>query len=138
VERLIAGGWRGSAIACVNDMVAIGAMAALTAAGLRVPEDVSVAGYDDLPADTWVHPAVTTVRPPTADIASRAVTALVAQLNGLQLPDLSGATALAPRLVVRGSTAPCTHGAAPDSLPDPARRRVPSRRGRPAPILSSR
>ncbi len=106
VERLLASGWRGTAIACINDTAAIGAMAALAAAGLHVPDDVSVVGYDDLPAGTWVDPTLTTVRPPTAEIASVAVTALVSRLNGLQAPSLLDAAAMPPTLVVRESSAP--------------------------------
>ncbi|NEB74181.1 LacI family transcriptional regulator, partial [Streptomyces sp. SID14478] len=61
-----------TAVVAANDTVALGACAALREAGLRIPEDVSVAGFDDLPFSVDAVPALTTVRLPLADAAARA------------------------------------------------------------------
>jgi len=57
-------------ILCFNDRMAIGAIQELQARGLRVPEDISVAGFDDIPLAQTIHPALTTVKQP-ADILGR-------------------------------------------------------------------
>jgi LacI family transcriptional regulator len=70
-------GWGGCLFA-VNDVMALGAMAALRDAGLRVPEDVGVAGFDDIPTLRDHMPALTTVELPLADLGARAVTLALA------------------------------------------------------------
>ncbi len=98
---------RPSAIVCYNDLVALGAMRAIRAAGLRLPEDVSVTGFDDVALASLVHPALTTVAQPGAEMAAWAVERLVARIAAAR----QGVAATAPdtvrmpcRLVVRGST----------------------------------
>ncbi|MCX3061464.1 LacI family DNA-binding transcriptional regulator [Streptomyces beihaiensis] len=61
-----------TALVAANDTVALGACAALREAGLRIPEDVSVAGFDDLPFSVDAVPALTTVRLPLSEAAARA------------------------------------------------------------------
>ncbi len=61
-----------TAVVAANDTVALGACAALREAGLRIPEDVSVAGFDDLPFSIDAVPALTTVRLPLAEAGARA------------------------------------------------------------------
>lgn len=61
-KKLIQRGSKFSAIFCINDMVAIGAMKALNEAGLRVPQDVSIVGYDDIDLAEHLTPALTTIR----------------------------------------------------------------------------
>ena len=51
----------------MNDMAAIGLMAAAQATGFNVPDDLSIVGYDDLPMAAWTHPALTTVRQPVVE-----------------------------------------------------------------------
>jgi LacI family transcriptional regulator len=57
-------------VACANDAIAVGALRALRAAGLRVPDDVSVIGFDDVPWAEFVEPALTTVRQPLAALGA--------------------------------------------------------------------
>lgn len=100
-----------TAVVAANDQMAIGLIAALADAGRRVPEEVSVVGFDDVPEAAFVRPALTTVHQDFALVGRRAVEALLVQLGvGLPAPaedDAPGdAGVIAPRLVVRASTAP--------------------------------
>ncbi|WP_342373354.1 LacI family DNA-binding transcriptional regulator [Propioniciclava soli] len=70
------------AIFCANDVMALGLLAALREAGVRVPEDVSVVGFDDMVGAAHLAPALTTVRQPFAVVGSRAVAALLAAVDG--------------------------------------------------------
>jgi len=77
VTRLLAagerpGGPRPPCVFAANDVMAVGAMAALRDAGLRVPQDVAVAGFDDIPTLRDITPALTTVRLPLGDIGGAA------------------------------------------------------------------
>jgi LacI family transcriptional regulator, galactose operon repressor len=93
-----------TAIFCFNDNIAIGAIQAARARGLRVPEDVSVVGFDDVEHATIVTPALTTVRQPLAEMGRTAVSLLIRLLERQRFETLH--VELATRLVVRDSTAP--------------------------------
>ncbi|MCY1136562.1 LacI family DNA-binding transcriptional regulator [Actinoplanes sp. Pm04-4] len=94
-----------SAVIAYNDRVAIGAIRALTARGVRVPEDVSVIGIDNIyPADL-VTPALTTVAAPLAAMGRTAVGNLLAIVRGAR-PREHEPVVLPCRLVVRDSTGP--------------------------------
>jgi len=67
-------------IACANDAVAVGVLRALRDAGARVPDDVSVIGFDDVPWAEFVEPALTTVRQPLAALGAAAVEMLHARI----------------------------------------------------------
>jgi LacI family transcriptional regulator len=67
---------RPDAVFAANDMMAVGCMAALNEAGLRVPDDVAVAGFDDIPIARYITPALTTIRVPIAALGSAALDAL--------------------------------------------------------------
>jgi LacI family transcriptional regulator len=95
---------RPSAIVCFNDKVAVGVLEAATAHGLRVPEDLSVAGFDDIDVSRATTPRLTTVRQPLQEIGRTAVTMLMRQLDGHAHEALS--MELQTRLVVRESTGP--------------------------------
>ncbi|MES4903553.1 MULTISPECIES: LacI family DNA-binding transcriptional regulator [unclassified Streptomyces] len=82
---------------------AIGAMGAIRSLGLRIPEDVSVVGNDDLPVAGHLCPPLTTVAMPLYDLGTTAVDALVAAIRGTPMGDIVVPTE--PRLVSRGSTA---------------------------------
>jgi DNA-binding LacI/PurR family transcriptional regulator len=73
VSRLLGGGVEFTAIFAQSDLLAIGAMTALRAHGMRVPEDVSVVGYDDIPVAAFLDPPLTTVRQPMRDVGATAV-----------------------------------------------------------------
>jgi DNA-binding LacI/PurR family transcriptional regulator len=77
---LLEGGEPPSAIFCVNDRMAFGALAVLGELGLHAPEDVSVVGFDDVPLAALVSPPLTTVRQPTHDLGRRAAEFLLARI----------------------------------------------------------
>ena len=95
---------RPTAIFAFNDNIAIGAIQAARARGLRVPEDMSVVGFDDVEHATIVTPALTTVRQPLAEMGRTAVSLLVRLVERQRFETLH--VELATRLVVRESTAP--------------------------------
>jgi DNA-binding LacI/PurR family transcriptional regulator len=99
-----------TAIVCYNDLTAIGAMRAVRQARLRIPEDVSIVGFDDIELAAWTDPGLTTVRQPTDEMARWAVARLADVLDGREPGGHRHAT-LAPSLVVRASTAPPVQGA---------------------------
>lgn len=93
-----------SAVFCSNDEMAIGAMRALISHGLRVPEDVSVVGFDDIRFARYTSPPLTTVAQPKNALGREAMTMLIELLNDPQVPPRK--RVLSADLVVRGSTAP--------------------------------
>ncbi len=95
---------RPTAIFAGSDMQAIGALRAAQELGLRVPDDVSLVGYDDLPLAQWTVPALTTVRQPLAEMGA-AATRMVLELAAGSTPAVTRVN-LATELVVRESTAP--------------------------------
>ena len=95
---------RPTAVVCFNDKVAVGVMEAAAARGLRVPEDLSVTGFDDIDVSRATTPRLTTVRQPLQEMGRTAVTMLMRQLDGHPHEALS--MELETRLVVRESTGP--------------------------------
>jgi LacI family transcriptional regulator len=94
---------RPTAVVCSNDWTAIGALHALDAAGLRVPEDVSLVGFDDIPLASYTSPPLTSVRMSAGDVGSTAFDALFRLIGGERL---EGDIYQVPTtLVVRQSTA---------------------------------
>ncbi|HVW78697.1 MAG TPA: LacI family DNA-binding transcriptional regulator [Alloacidobacterium sp.] len=104
VQQLLANHQRFTAIACFNDMAAIGAIRALHDAGLRVPNDISVIGFDDVPQAGFQTPSLTTIRQPLHEMGKLAAKLLLERLQ--QKSVSSEEVAVKPRLVVRESTAP--------------------------------
>jgi LacI family transcriptional regulator len=93
---------RPTAIFAFNDPLAIGAMRAARSRGLRIPEDVSIVGFDDTTEAQFVTPGLTTVRQPLAEMGRMAVSLLLRLLEGR--PRETVQVELATKLVVRGST----------------------------------
>ncbi|MFN8075440.1 MAG: LacI family DNA-binding transcriptional regulator [Kineosporiaceae bacterium] len=93
-----------TAIFCGSDQQAFGVYAAARRRGLSVPADLSVVGFDGLPATTWVTPPLTTVRQPLRDVAGLATEMLLQLIRGQALQ--SRRVELATSLVVRESTCP--------------------------------
>ncbi len=91
-----------TAIFCYNDRVAVGALLTCRARDLRVPEDLSIVGFDDIEFTRWVSPPLTTVRQPKLAMGHRAMALMLDLLEGREGEDVL----LAPTLVVRKSTAP--------------------------------
>jgi LacI family transcriptional regulator len=92
-----------SAIFCANDLLAFGALSAAAAAGLRVPEDLWIVGYDDIDMASWPIFNLSTIRQPTTEMARAAVTALVERAEDPSRPFRH--IRFASELIVRGSTA---------------------------------
>lgn len=95
------GSRRPSAVLAMSDMAAIGVMSAAQAAGLRVPQDLSVIGFDDLPMAAWTTPSLTTVRQPIVEKGRVAARLLVQRMKGQRV---DSPPPLNTSLVVRGST----------------------------------
>jgi LacI family transcriptional regulator len=94
---------RPTAVVCSNDWTAIGALHAIDAAGLRVPEDVSLVGFDDIPLASYTSPPLTSVRMSAGDVGSTAFEALFRLIGGERL---EGDIYQVPtKLVIRESTA---------------------------------
>ncbi|MFI6318146.1 LacI family DNA-binding transcriptional regulator [Nonomuraea sp. NPDC050556] len=103
-----------TAIICGSDLMALGAVAAVRQAGLSVPGDVSVIGYDDSYLAAHGDPALTTVQQPVEQMATAVAQALGQRLQGFHAPHVDHV--FAPRLVVRASTA---HAPSPTPPPNP-------------------
>jgi DNA-binding LacI/PurR family transcriptional regulator len=98
-----------TAIVCASDPIALGAIRAARRAQLRVPEDVSVVGFDDSALMNYTEPPLTTVRQPIEPMGRMAIELLVAQIAGRSVP--TDDLLFEPELVVRGSTGPVPNGA---------------------------
>jgi len=91
-----------TALFAYNDISAIGAMRAFQEAGLRVPQEVSVVGFDDVFSATFCIPSLTTVRQPLKKMGRIAAETLLARIDGSEEPHAE--IAVEPELVVRKST----------------------------------
>jgi LacI family transcriptional regulator, repressor for deo operon, udp, cdd, tsx, nupC, and nupG len=111
--RLISRGVTG--IICASDVLALGAIRAARRARLRVPEDVSVVGYDDSPFMACTEPPLTTVRQPIEAIGQAVVRLLVREVAGDAVP--ADELLFEPELVVRGSTGPAPVSSTPRQRP---------------------
>lgn len=94
-----------TAVFVANDQMALGLLHALHTCGVRVPQDVSVVGFDDTPESAYFLPALTTVRQDFDRLGVSAVELLDALMNG-EVGSASGTHLIAPTLVSRASTAP--------------------------------
>ena len=92
-----------TAIFAVNDLMAIGAILAIREAGLRIPEDIAVTGFDDIPAAQFVHPTLTTIAQHPERLGSRAAEMLLERLKGTA-PDHGRCEEMPFELVVRESS----------------------------------
>jgi len=98
-----------TAVFAYNDISAIGAIWAFREAGLRVPEEVSVVGFDDIPGAAYANPSLTTVRQPLSRMGQIAAQTVIERIeqHGSYVPEI----AIEPEFVVRDSSgpAPGTH-----------------------------
>jgi DNA-binding LacI/PurR family transcriptional regulator len=92
-----------TAVLAYNDLVAIGMMLGFAAAGVRVPQDVSLIGFDNILPSGLVSPGLTTVAAPVRTMGTTAVKNVLAMIRGA-LPHSEEASVVPTRLVVRGST----------------------------------
>jgi len=101
-QALLEAAQRPDAVFAANDMMALGCLFALSQGGVRVPDDIALAGFDDIPLSRYVHPALTTMRVEIAELGARAIRQLLEPAT----PEAPGQHALlAPRLVTRQSSA---------------------------------
>jgi LacI family transcriptional regulator, repressor for deo operon, udp, cdd, tsx, nupC, and nupG len=102
-ERIVTREIRPSAVFSSSDEMAIGLMRTLSSAGLRVPDDMSVAGFDDIEFAAMVQPALTTVHQPRRELGRTGASVLITLLQGRPAPER---IRLRTELVVRASTGP--------------------------------
>jgi DNA-binding LacI/PurR family transcriptional regulator len=95
---------RPTAVVTANDMQAMGVYQAVRELGLRIPQDLSVVGFDDVPPVAWVDPPLTTVHQPLAEMAVAATEMALALGRGEDVPQMG--VEIATTLTVRESTAP--------------------------------
>ncbi|MYS53740.1 substrate-binding domain-containing protein, partial [Streptomyces sp. SID6013] len=100
-----------TAVFAASDQMALGAIEALRRRGLRVPQDMSVVGFDDLPEVRWSAPPLTTVRQPLAEMGKVAARTVLRPARDERPDPLR--VELGTELVVRSSTAPPPRRAAP-------------------------
>ncbi len=103
-EQLLALADPPTAIFAANDEMAFGAIDAVSSKGMRVPDDVSIVGFDDIPTSSYVFPKLTTIRQPFDAMAARAVSDVVELIQGREVG--ASKVAFALELVVRDSTGP--------------------------------
>ncbi len=106
--RLLDSKRRPSAIFCMNDLLAIGALKAAHRAGISVPDQLSIVGYDDIPQATYCIPELTTVSLLSQETGRQAARTLDKMIAGKKVPLLQ---TIVPELIVRETTAPYRPGA---------------------------
>ena len=99
--KVIAADRRATAVFVANDEMALGLMLALHEAGLRVPDDISVVGFDDIPESGFFIPPLTTVHQDFTEVGRRSVERLLRLIDGDDVDPIT----IEPTLVVRSSTA---------------------------------
>ncbi|NVK57078.1 MAG: LacI family DNA-binding transcriptional regulator [Alteromonadaceae bacterium] len=102
IRALLASGAKFSAVACGNDEMASGAMIALREAGRRIPEDISVIGYDNIDFASYLSPGLTTMDYPVQKIGNMAAHWVLERVYGHNRFDYEHI--LNPRLILRGTT----------------------------------
>ena len=90
-----------TALACYNDLVAVGALQACVELGRVVPDDTAVVGFDDIPLAALVTPSLTTCHIPRYELGAQAMRLLLDQIN--DVPSECMEVVLQPKLVVRAS-----------------------------------
>jgi LacI family transcriptional regulator len=93
-----------TAIVCYNDEAAIGAIRACMNHGLRVPEDISVVGFDDIQSAAFHNPSLTTIRQPLNQMGIEAARILLQRIRGTEA--FEDTVPIQPELVIRESTCP--------------------------------
>lgn len=101
--KLLQNGQRPSAVFAANDLMAMGAMIAIREAGLSIPNDIAIMGFDDIPSAKLVYPALTTVAQFQRKLGQRAAEILMERING-SVPEGGRSVEMPYRLVEREST----------------------------------
>jgi len=105
-RKLLASGRPFTALFAFNDVSAIGAIRALQEAGHRVPEDISVIGFDDIYSAAFHNPALTTIRQPLREMGRLAAEHLLNRIANSSENSFPRVVTVQPELVIRHSTAP--------------------------------
>jgi DNA-binding LacI/PurR family transcriptional regulator len=105
-QKLLASGRSFTALFAFNDVSAIGAIRALQEAGHRVPEDISVVGFDDIYSAAFHNPALTTIRQPLREMGRLAAEHLLNRIANSPQSPFPDVVTVQPELVIRKSTAP--------------------------------
>ncbi len=105
-QRLVAMTPRPTAIFAQSDLLALGAISALRAHGLRVPDDVSIIGFDDIPVAQVFDPPLTTLRQPMREVGELAARLVADPRTGTRRGKATRRHVLRAPLIVRGSVAP--------------------------------
>ncbi|MER2178677.1 MAG: substrate-binding domain-containing protein, partial [Stenotrophomonas maltophilia] len=105
-QELLAAGTLPDAVFAANDMMALGCLYAFAQAGVRVPTDVALAGFDDIPLARFVHPSLTTMQVSIADLGDKAATRLLQLMDGNNTEGAGDKQTLVPTLIVRDSSKP--------------------------------
>ncbi|HEY2900495.1 MAG TPA: LacI family DNA-binding transcriptional regulator [Polyangia bacterium] len=106
-EEIAGRAQRPTGVVAMSDMVAIGMVSAFQGHGIRVPQDISIVGIDDLYLDALLCPALTSVRQPLPEIAAALVTSLIRRLRDPKAPAIE--QILKPDLIPRSSVASIAH-----------------------------
>lgn len=109
---------RPDAVFAANDMMALGCLFAFAQSGVRVPDDIALAGFDDIPLARYVHPGLTTMRVNIAELGARAANQLIARL-GAEPESVPGTATLPTELIVRESSGGVPGHTASSSIPQP-------------------
>ena len=107
-KRIAQAADRPQAVFAANDMMALGCLYAFNEAGVRVPQDIALAGFDDIPLARFVHPTLTTMRVSIAELGGRAMSRLLDTIDS-DGERVAPSAMLVPELIVRESSI----GAAP-------------------------
>jgi DNA-binding LacI/PurR family transcriptional regulator len=106
MQRILSSGTHPTAVMASNDLTAIGAMGAIHEAGLRIPEDISVIGFDDIELSAYIQPGLTTLHVPRRELAATAFRSLFRDRDEVASKSaVKWEHVIQPRLVVRRSTA---------------------------------
>ncbi|MBK7660075.1 MAG: LacI family DNA-binding transcriptional regulator [Betaproteobacteria bacterium] len=120
-STVLLGKGKPDAVVCYNDLVAIGFMGVATTLGIRIPEDLSVVGIDNIPFGRFTSPALTTVDTQSEKLGEEGMRLLLRLIAG-EDPPAPGHTRLEPRLVLRDSTRVRLAEASPGPAPKARRR----------------
>lgn len=102
-KRILASKQRPDAVFAANDMMALGCLYAFNEAGVKVPADIALAGFDDIPLARFVHPTLTTMRVSIAELGGLALTRLLQSIESEE-SQASTLQTLVPELIVRESS----------------------------------
>lgn len=115
-QKLLASSFPFTALFAFNDISAIGAIKALREAGRRIPEDVSVVGFDDIQSAAFQNPGLTTVKQPLRQMGVLAAETVLQRINAPVRRSYPREIVVEPELIIRGSTGPSGRNDTPEAL----------------------